>query len=120
MANDDGRFVVEGFLVGGDRRKVQLVMPPYLLEVARADVLRVDELPPLPLQNVDACVAVRLELRRGASLLGMRSAAELDALMWGRRRPFAMTTRPPQPALVGEADYAERERRYFTSIGMEV
>lgn len=119
VTTDDGRFVVEGFLVGGDAWTIQLVMPPYLLELARADVLGIEELPPQPLQNTALCAAVRLELRRGAGLRGMAAARELEARMWASRRPFAMATRPPAPALVGEAAYAEKEQRYFAALGME-
>ncbi len=117
-ADDDG-FVVEGFLVGGDAETIQLVMPPYLLEFARADVLQLEERPPLPLQNLAASVAARLELRRGARLLTMRSARALDEAMWTHRRPFAMTTRPEPAPLTGEAAYAAKEAQFFAALGLK-
>lgn len=119
MDDDVREFVIEGFLVGGNGETLQLVMPPYLLEIARVDVDRIDELPALPLQNTTVGVSVRLTLRRGARLHGMRSARDLEAEMWRSRRPFAMATRPPLPPMVGEAEYAERERRFFAALGLE-
>lgn len=118
--NDGMReFVIEGFLVGGDDEVLQVVMPPYLLALARADVRGVEELPALPQQDVAFCVAARLTLVVGARLRAMHSARDLDSSMWEGRRPFAMATRPPRPPMVGEADYAERERRYFVALGLE-
>ena len=118
--NDGTReFVIEGFLVGGDDNVLQVIMPPYLLELVRADVRRIEELPALPQQDVAFCIAARLTLVAGARLHAMHSARDLDASMWASRRPFAMATRPPRPPMVGEADYAERERRYFLALGLE-
>jgi hypothetical protein len=116
--NEFDGFIVEGFLVGGDAATVQVVMPPYLLEIDRADVRHIEERPALPLQNTDTCVAVRLRLCRGARLRGMQSAQELDASMWASRRPFAMVTRPVEAPMVGEAAYSEKERRFFASLGL--
>jgi len=111
-------FVVEGFLVGADAQQIQLVMPPYLLEIDRRDVVDIEELPPTPLQDTGVCVAVRLRMRRGARVLGMRSAREIEARMWASRRPFAMQTRPEQAPIAGETAYAERERTFFAALGL--
>lgn len=119
MTTQSEPFIVEGFLIGADQHRVELVMPPYLLEIARPDVLGIEERPALPQQNTAFCVAARLELRPGAGLLRMRSAADLEARMWTRRRPFAMVTRPPNAALLGEAAYAQREREFFAGLGLE-
>ncbi|HTT40718.1 MAG TPA: hypothetical protein VMH32_23925 [Burkholderiales bacterium] len=112
-------FVVEGFLVGADAQQIQLVMQPYLLEIDRRDVVHIEELPPIPLQDTAVCVAVRLHVQRGARVLGMRSAREIEARMWASRRPFAMQTRPEQAPIVGETAYAERERTFFSALGLE-
>jgi hypothetical protein len=93
-------------------------MSPYLLEIDRRDIIDIEELPPMPLQDTAACVAVRLSMRRGARLLGMRSAREIEARMWASRRPFAMRTRPEQAPTVGETTYAEREKAFFASLGL--
>lgn len=119
MGEDRVGFVIEGFLVGADAERVQLVMPPYLLEIDRRDVLDIEELPPLPLQDTAVGVGVRLGMRRGARLLGMRSAREIEARMCVTRRPFAMRTRPEQAPIVGETAYAERERAFFVGLGLE-
>lgn len=119
MDEDDGRFVIEGFLIGGDADSIQLVMPPYLLELSREDVLHIEERPPLPLQNLAVCVAVGIELRRGARLLGMRCARALEATMWASRRPFAMATRPEVAPMSGEAAYGAKERQFFAELGLE-
>ncbi len=115
----DSRFVVEGFLVGGDAETIQLVMPPYLLAFARADVLRIEERPPLPLQNETNCVAARLELCRGARLVDMHCARAIEVSMWSSRRPFAIATRPEAAPMIGEADYAEKEARFFAGLGID-
>lgn len=118
MSNDADGFVVEGFLVGGDAHSIELVMPPYLLVIDRADVRGFDERPALPAQNATACVAVRLELRDGARLRDMRSARELESAMWYTRRPFAMATRPIEAPVTGEAAYAARERSFLATFGL--
>src|SRR5215510_11051853 len=119
MGEDRAEFVIEGFLVGADPERMQLVMPPYLLEMDRRDVVEIEELPPVPLQDPAASVAVRLTLRARARLLGMRSAHEIESRMWFSRRPFAMLTRPKQAPIIGETAYAERERRFFAGLGIE-
>lgn len=119
MHIDDSRLVVEGFLVGGDAETIQLVMPPYLLEFARADVLHIEERPPLPLQNETSCVAVRLELCRGARLMDMHCARAIEASMWSSRRPFAMATRVEAAPMIGEADYSDKEARFFADLGLD-
>ena len=119
MTDPNSSITVEGFVVGGTDNTVQVVLPPYLLEFAQADVFAMDELPPLPLQNTAVCVAARLTLRRGARIMAMRSAAELESRMWIRRRPFAFVTRPTEPDLTGESAYARREQDFFANLGLE-
>jgi len=118
---DEGHdgFVIEGFLVGADAERLQLVLPPYLLEIDRRDVIELEELPPMPLQDTAVCVAVRIALRPRARLMRMRSAREIESRMWASRRPFAMRTRPERAPIVGETAYAERERRFFVGLGLE-
>ena len=115
---DHAGFVIEGFLVGGHAESIRLVMPPYLLEIDRRDIIDIEELPPMPQQDAAVCAAVRLRVRRGARLLGMRSAREIEARMWPSRRPFAMRTRPEQVPIVGETAYAEREKAFFAGLGL--
>lgn len=118
MDKDGDGFVVEGFLVGGDAETIELVMPPYLLVIERADVRACEERPPVPSQNAAVCAAVRLALRRPARLRAMRASRELEADMWIAQRPFAMVVRPQEAPVSGEAAYAARERAFLAAFGI--
>jgi hypothetical protein len=113
-------FDVEGFLVAADDKAIRLVMPPYVLDFAREAVCDIQERPPLPTQDTSVGIAVRITLHGGARVLGMSASADIESRLWRTRRPFAMLTRSQTPPATDHSAYAELERQFLATYGIEV
>ena len=120
MNTGEADLIVEGFLVGADDTTIRLLMPPYVLDFDRAAVAEIDERAPLPTQDPSVGIAVRLCLRRGARLLGMSAAADIELRLWRTRRPFAMLTRTKTAPLADDGVYAEMEQKFLAAYGIEI
>lgn len=119
MDNEAASFVIEGFLVAGNARIVRLLMPPYLLDFDPDGVIGIEQRPPLPAQDDNVGIAVRLWLREGARLLGMSSASEIEARLWRSRRPFAMATRAAKAPISDDGTFGTMERKFLAGYGVE-
>jgi hypothetical protein len=120
MITPEPSFDVEGFLVAEDDRAIRLVMPPYVLDFDRAAVCEIQERPSLPTQDTSVGIAVRVTLRTGAGVLGMSASEDIEARLWRTRRPFAMLTRSSTPPSTNDGTYAELERQFLATYGIEV
>ena len=110
---DQATFSIEGIMVASHPGQVRLLVDQLLIDLEESDVASVTELP-LP-DGLDARMAlpVRLELRRGARLLGAGSAAAYEDVIWGRGQLFAIRTRRDElPWQIGES-YRQLARTFF-------
>jgi hypothetical protein len=111
---------VEGFLVSGDDDTIHLLISPCVLHLRRADIVAIEELPPLPRQDTRVGIAVRLSLTTGCTLLGIAPSDNYEPLLWRKRRPFPIMTRDARAPLRDDGSYAELESSFLRDRGIEV
>lgn len=111
-------FSVEGIMVAGHPEQVRLVIDRAVVDLDESDVASASELPSPPGLNERLAQPVRLELRRGARLLGAGSAEVYDDVIWERGQLFAMTTRREEPSFEISDSYRQLERRFLASYGI--
>jgi hypothetical protein len=112
-------FSLEGIMVAGHPGQVRLVIDQIVVDLDEEDVVAAVEVVPSP-PGLKEKVAqpVRLELRRGARLLGAGSAAAYADVLWERGHLFALRTRRAEPPVLFSATYRQLERDFFARYGI--
>ena len=111
-------FSVEGIMVSGHPGQVRLLIDRAVVDLDESDVVSASELPSPQGLNERLAQPVRLELRRGARLLGAGAAEVYDDVIWERGHLFAMTTRREEPSFEISDSYRQLERRFLASYGI--
>jgi hypothetical protein len=111
-------IIFEALLVQAQAECLRVILGPYCLEFAAADVDDVQELPPPAGLVEGSAIAARVTLQAGARVMRIASAGAYHALLWKHRLPFALASRPnlifdSQPAMrrAEEAFFAARGLR---------
>jgi hypothetical protein len=109
---------VEGIMVASHPGQIRLVIDQVVVDLDENDIVSASELPsPTDLEGRIA-QPVRLELRRGARLLGAGAAAAYEDVLWKQGHLFAMRTRRgEQPWRITES-YRQLERSFFARYGI--
>ena len=111
-------IIIEALLVRGEGEHVRVILGPYCLDFDVNDVLNLEEVP-LPRDVTEgSAVAARVTLKPGARLMGLGSASAYRDILWSRRVPFALATRPTAIFHVDSA-MKEREDAFFAARGLE-
>jgi hypothetical protein len=113
-------FELEGFLVAGDDDSIHLLLPPYVLQLRRDDILALEELPAHPRQRTEAGIAVRIRVQKGCRLSGVTSSCDYERRLWRRRRPFVIATRHEKAPMRDDGSYGELENAFLLERGIEV
>ena len=107
-------IMVEALLVQAPGERVRLILDPYCLEFELADVLEVEELPaPADLVQGSA-IPARVTLKPGARVMRISPATAYAEVLWQRRLPFALATRPTL-IFEAQADMKKREAAFFAA-----
>ena len=112
-ATDQESFSLEGIMVASHPGQVRLVIDQVVFDLDEEDILAVAAVPPPPGLKEKTAQAVRLELRRGARLLGAGSAAVYEDVIWERGHLFSVRTRRAEPPVVFSTGYQRLEREFF-------
>jgi hypothetical protein len=109
---------VEGIMVASHPGQIRLVIDQVVIDLDENDIVSASELPsPTDLEERIA-QPVRLELRRGARLLGAGAAAAYEDVLWKQGQLFAMRTRRgEQPWRITES-YGQLERSFLARYGI--
>lgn len=109
---------VEGIMVASHPGQIRLVIDQVVVDLDENDIVSASELPsPTDLEGRIA-QPVRLELRRGARLLGAGAAAAYEDILWKQGQLFAMRTRQgEQPWRITES-YSRLERSFLARYGI--
>ncbi len=113
-------FSVEGIMVAGHPGQVRLLIDQAALDFDESDVVSASELPSPPSLQESLAQPVRLELRRGARLLGAGAAEVYDDVIWERGQLFAMCTRREEPSWQISDGYKQIERKFLAGYGIAV
>jgi len=111
-------FSLEGIMVASHPGQVRLVIDQVVVDFAEEDVVAAGEVPPPPGLNEKTAQPVRLELRRGARLLGAGSAAVYGDVLREPGHLFAVRTRREEPPLLFSVAYRKLEREFFARYGI--
>jgi len=117
-STDQESFSLEGIMVASHPGQVRLVIDQVVVDLAEEDVIAASEVPPPPGLKEKTAQPVRLELRRGARLLGAGSAAAYEDVIWERGHLFALRTRREEPPVLFSAAYRQLEREHFARYGI--
>ena len=87
-------IVIEALVVRGEGDHVRLILGSYCLDFETDDVLALDEVP-LPSGVIEGtAIAAQVTLKPAARLLRVGSSSDYQDVLWNRRLPFALATRP--------------------------
>jgi len=116
----DKTFVVEGIVVPSHPEEVRIVLDRLVLDVSAADVVLPRELRERAGSSPNAG-PVRLEIRRGARLLGLESADDDDSELRARRgQLFAARTRAAEATVTISDRYRRLERAFLARYGLQL
>ena len=111
-------FSIEGIMVASHPGQVRLVVDQVVVDLDEGDIVSANELPSPPGLEKDVAQPVRLELRRGAQILGIGAAEVYEDVIWERGQLFAMRTRRGEPSWQISESYTQLERRFFARYGI--
>ncbi|HEY0512860.1 MAG TPA: hypothetical protein VGH73_13205 [Thermoanaerobaculia bacterium] len=109
---------IEGIMVAGHPGQIRLLVDQAVIDLDENDVLSAGELP-VPAGLVENLAQpVRLDLRRGARLLGVGATEAYEDVVWQRGELFSMRTRQEAPPWRMSESYHELERRFYAGYGI--
>lgn len=111
---------IEGIMVAGRPGQIRLLVDQAVVDLDEDDVVSASELPSPPDLVEKLAQPVRLDLRRGARLLGIGAAEAYENVIWRRGELFAMRTRREETPWRITESYRELERRFFARYGIVV
>ena len=110
-------IIVEALLVQAPGERVRLILDPYCLEFELEDVLDLEELPAPTGLAEGSAIPARVTLKPGARVLRISPAAAYREVLWQRRLPFALATRPTL-IFEAQAEMRKREVAFFAARGL--
>jgi hypothetical protein len=110
-------IIVEALLVKAPGGRVRIILEPYCLELELEDVLALEELPAPASLIEGSAIPARVTLKPGARVLRISPAAPYREVLWKRRVPFALATRP---TVIFDAplEMKRRENAFFAARGL--